>query len=431
MTSANGQRRPRHEARPLQPSIFGHNLTERTMNTQATPAGGPAIQTREVDPARLLEEILARTEKSKRVVLIDGALQQRIDKLEELLPPYLKGHGARLAKRAVLTMAWNAKLQECTPDSFVRCVLEAAEMGLAIDGRLAHAVPFNNKVRSTDGVERYRMECQFIPDYKGLIAVARRSGIIRDIHGDVVCANDHFEAHREGGRDVLIHKRDLKRPRGEVYAAYAIVLRPDGSWRYELMDLDELHAVRARSKSYTRAGEASGPWKTDPKEMYRKTVIRRTLKAYAEDAALKRALDKDDDIDAELDGPPAAAFTATTWPAPPPADPRSQQGGSETTLPEYPGQREPGDGEASEDPRTPRSPASATLDQRRAIDRLRVRLKMDTAELLGLIAEQGFKSPAAMTAEAAEQLLVQLEGLVVDQEIKDSKPQEREPGEEG
>jgi recombination protein RecT len=331
----------------VQPSFFGHNLTEKIMHTQATPVGGQTVVTREVDPARLLEEILARTEKSKRVLLVDGALQQRIDKLEELLPPYLKGHGARLAKRAVLTMARNAKLQECTPDSFVRCVLEAAELGLAIDGRLAHAVPFNNKVKDADGVERWRMECQFIPDYKGLILAARRSGIIRDIYGDVVCQNDQFDADRQGGQDVLIHKRDLKRPRGDVYAAYAVVLRPDGTWRYELMDLDELHQVRDRSKSYTRTdrdgnAKPSGPWVTDPKEMYRKTVVRRVLKMYAEDGALKRALDKDDNIDVDFDAPPAAAFVATPW-TPPGADPRSPQTDNATTLPEDPVQREPGE----------------------------------------------------------------------------------------
>jgi len=313
------------------------------MTTQAMPSGGQAVQTREFDPAVLLEQVLQRTEKNKRIVLVDGALQQRIDKLEELLPPYLKGHGARLAKRAVLTMARNAKLQECTPDSFVRCVLEAAELGLAIDGRLAHAVPFNNKVKDADGVERWRLECQFIPDYKGLIAVARRSGILRDLYGDVVCQNDYFQASREGGHDVLIHKRDLKRPRGDVYAAYAIAKLPDGSWRYEVMDLEELHQVRARSKSYTRTdrdgnAKASGPWVTDPKEMYRKTVVRRVLKMYAEDAALKRALDRDDDIGAELDAPPAAAFAATSW-----TPSASPQAGNATTLPEDSVQREPGE----------------------------------------------------------------------------------------
>jgi recombination protein RecT len=233
-------------------------------------------------------------------------------------------------------MARNPKLQEATLDSFVRCVLEAAELGQAVDGKLAHAVPFNNKVKDADGVERWRVECTFIADYKGLIAVARRSGIIRDIHADVVSDNDHFIAERQGGTDLLIHKRDLKRPRGNVYAAYAIVTRPDGTWRYELMDLEELHAVRARSKAFT-ASKPSGPWVTDPKEMYCKTVIRRTLKLYTEDAALKRALDKDDDIDAELEEPRATAFTPTTWPSAAASAPTSAPPGPATAGNQFDG----------------------------------------------------------------------------------------------
>jgi recombination protein RecT len=334
----------------MQPNFFTRDLRQ-TMQTQSLQPGGQ-VQRREIDPAALLEEVLQRTERNRRVLLVSQALDQRVEKIDELLPPYLKGHGSRLVKRAVLTMARNPKLQECTPDSFVRCVLEAAELGLAIDGRLAHAVPFNNKVKGSDGVQRWQMECQFIPDYKGLVAVARRSGIVRDIYGDVVCEHDYFDAQREMGRDVLVHKRDLKRGRGAVCAAYAMVLRPDGSSRYELMDLEELHAVRARSKSYSRTdrdgnAQASGPWVTDEKEMCRKTAIRRTLKMYAEDAALKRALDQDDDIDVELDAPRAAALTATQWPAEPPARAAEQESlpssyDEEDTEPEN-RQREPGE----------------------------------------------------------------------------------------
>ncbi len=87
--------------------------------------------------------------------------------------------------------------------------------------------------------------------------------------------------------------------------------------------------------------------------------------------------------------------------------------------------------EAPEDPPSPRPPARATIDQRRALDRLRIRLGMDSAEMLGLIAEQGFRSSADMTAEAAEELLVQLEGLAADQDIKAGRPGQRQPGEDG
>ena len=159
------------------------------MNPLTQQTAGQARQ-RELDPSVLLEQVLAKTEKNKRIVIVAKALDDRVERLRELLPGYMKPDAERLVKRAVLTMARIPKLQECTPDSFVRCVLEAAELGLAIDGRLGHAVPFKNKVKGSEGVERWRMECQFIPDYKGLVAVARRGGIVRDVHGDVDVADD-------------------------------------------------------------------------------------------------------------------------------------------------------------------------------------------------------------------------------------------------
>jgi recombination protein RecT len=312
------------------------------MSTQATPSGGHTVQTRELDPAVLFEQVLQRTEKNKRVVLIDGALQARIDRLEELLPPVLKGHGARLAKRAVLTFSRSPKLQACSADSFVRCVLEAAELGLAIDGRLGHAVPFNNKVKDADGVERWRMEATFIPDYRGLVAVAKRGGLIRDVRADVVCQNDHFEARRDGDRDILIHRRDLRQKRGPIYAAYTIVVLPDSTWRHELMDQEELDKVRSRSKSYS-AEKPSGPWVTDEAEMCKKTVVKRALKLYTEDPALRRALDADDrDVDLEL--PPSVAGLPTpARPAPAAAGPRLDPARDDATLPDSELGREPGE----------------------------------------------------------------------------------------
>src|SRR5262249_39806274 len=110
-----------------------------------------------------------------------------------------------------------------------------------------------------------------------------------------VCDNDVFIAERQGGQDTLIHKRDLKQPRGNVYAAYAVVTLPSGRWRYELMDLEELHKVRAKSKSYGGRDNPTGPWASDANEMYKKTVVRRVLKMYAEDGALRRALERDDE----------------------------------------------------------------------------------------------------------------------------------------
>ncbi len=258
------------------------------MATAQRPNGAAAAQTKEVDAAALLEEVLSRSQ-SQRYQVVNDALSKRIDRVEELLPENMKGQGARLVKRAMLTFSKNERLQQCTPASFISCVLQAAECGLAIDGRLAHAVPYNTKVKGADGRDRWEDVAQFQPDYKGLIAVAKRTGQIVDIYGDVICENDTFAHGRAGDVCRLEHTYDIQRPRGKTVGAYQIIVLPGGRWRYEVMGIADLDRIRSASKSGDR-----GPWGTHTDEMRKKTVAKRALKMYSDDPGLLKALEYDD-----------------------------------------------------------------------------------------------------------------------------------------
>lgn len=238
----------------------------------------------------LLEKVLER-EPSKRFQIVQGALDARIEKLREVLPADLKDQAERFVKRAMIEFDRNERLQECTAASIVRCVLQAAELGLTIDGRLAHAVPYNNK-KKIDGREVWRKESQLQLDYKGLIAVAKRSGQIIDIRGDVVCEHDSFEHGTSGTTSRCDHNYDHKAERGDVVAAYAVVYLPGGLWKYALMQKDELLAIRGRSKSFS--GKGGSPWKTDFNQMCVKTVMRRALKLYCDDPSVGGALAADE-----------------------------------------------------------------------------------------------------------------------------------------
>ncbi len=250
----------------------------------------------EKSPADLLEEVLSQSP-VKRFKAIDDFLQSRVDSLEELLPDAMKGQGARLAKRAIMTLNRNgSNYAEVTPASFIRCVLEAAELGLAIDGRLAHAVVYNNKHKGPDGKEVWSSDATLLLDYKGIVAVARRINLIADCWARIVYTNDEFAMSETDGQCHYSHTPSTGDP-GKSIGCYAVVKLPSGQWRHEWMPDSEINKIRARSKSFSKG---FGPWKTDESEMKKKTVLKRILKMYGDDPAFVRMLEIDDsDYDAE------------------------------------------------------------------------------------------------------------------------------------
>ncbi len=231
---------------------------------------------------------IALQNSTAKVKEVATQLGYRVQNIEELLPPQFKGQGERMVRRAILTMARQPALQEIPTYDLIRCVMEAAEVGLAIDGKHGYIV-------------KYKSVYQFQADYKGLVVSLRRIGTIKDCYADVVCTNDQFHAWREDGSSHLRHEFDLA-PRGDVIGAYAVVVLPDGEWRYELMTREQLDAIQRRAPS------KSGPWATDTNEQRKKTVIRRLLKLYVGDPAALRSLSEpweDDDIETEKAAPTA------------------------------------------------------------------------------------------------------------------------------
>lgn len=202
-----------------------------------------------------------------------------------MLPPCMKGQADRLCKRALIYFETKTDPQDYPPvDVFFKCVLAAAEMGLAIDGRLCHVVRFKSK-------------WQCVPDYKGIIAVAKRSGVILDCLPKVVHENDPFSASVEDGKSRLDHEELKVGDRGKVIGAYAIVYPPNAPYRYDWMSIDELNSIQ-------RAAPAQkGPWSTHVNEMRKKTVVKRIMKLFQEDAGVARALELSDEAEGYGDTP--------------------------------------------------------------------------------------------------------------------------------
>jgi recombination protein RecT len=194
----------------------------------------------------------------------------------------------QIKTQAAIAVSRNPGLLKCTQASFLESMVRAAELGLRFAGAggEAYLVP-------------YKSRCTLIIGYRGLCALARRTGIVTRIEARVVHEKDVFEVGYGTGQ-TLVHRPHLGADRGEIIAAYAVAELRDSDDQIEVMTRAELDLVRKRSPS-----GSDGPWVSDFAEMCRKTVLRRLCKylpfatAFEDALAAEDALDHDSPADQE------------------------------------------------------------------------------------------------------------------------------------
>jgi len=212
-------------------------------------------------------QIVPKTNSDLRLVIQSEKIQEQ---LVAALPRHYTPEQFTVIVRTQINR--NPKLAECDQGSFLSAMLQAAQMGIAPDGRNGHLIPrFNGKTQRT--------ECTFQPDYKGLVGLVRKNENVADLYAEVVYENDIFKVTKGLHRD-LIHEQDVKVDRGAAIGAYAVIAYKDGSYSWEFMSRVDVENVRNRSDSW-KAHLAKGydtPWKTDEGEMFKKTAIKRLIK---------------------------------------------------------------------------------------------------------------------------------------------------------
>jgi recombination protein RecT len=199
------------------------------------------------------------------------------DQIAMVLPNHIKPE--RMVRVACTAMLRTPKLAECDQTSFFNAMLQLSQWGLEPDGRRAHLIPFRNNREN-------RTECQLIIDYKGLVELILRAGNVASIHADKVCEADEFVY--DCGQ-IVSHRIDFRKPRGDVFAYYCIITRKDGTKKCEVMSREEVDAIRKRSKS-----ASNGPWVTDFDEMAKKTVFKRASKWCELSSEIRDAIEHDD-----------------------------------------------------------------------------------------------------------------------------------------
>lgn len=257
---------------------------------QATPAATmpPAPATPATTPAPTPAPAAVVTVEKKPIQVISETLEGMKDKFAAVL----RATGVtpeRFIRVTLLAIQMNPKLLEAHKPSLYTAVLRAAQLGLEPDGTLgqAYLIPFNRKYKQGNNWQE-RLEVQFIPGYKGLISLARRSGDVKSLGAVAVYEKDVFKVHRhlvpEFTHEPYLGDEDP----GEVKFFYAMAHFKDGGHHWDFMRVSEVNKIRDNSSGYKAAklypkkkdGKEfiDSPWTTNYEEMGKKTIIRRIAK---------------------------------------------------------------------------------------------------------------------------------------------------------
>lgn len=190
-----------------------------------------------------------------------------LERFRAALPKGLNSEKALSAFKSEIIRT--SQLQKCSPESLIKSALQAAQLGLEVNGILGHAY-----------IVPYKDSCQFILGYRGMIALARRSGQIISIYAQAVYKNDFFEF--EFGINEKLRHKPTSGERGELIYVYAIA-KLENTYskagkegvQFDVMSRSEIDKIKSRSQS---AKTNFSPWKTDYEEMAKKTVVRRLFK---------------------------------------------------------------------------------------------------------------------------------------------------------
>jgi len=299
--------------------------------------------------------------------------------LDEVLPKHIR----KPTFLSAILSAFNKtpRLGECTKVSLAHCILDIAAMGLFPTGGQAHLIPYrDNKTNRTN--------CTLILDYKGIVQLVRRTGLIENIHSDWVGEHDDFD-YLFGTGKFLKHKPNYKN-RGKPTVYYSYVKLQGGAEEFDIMHISDIEKVRKRSKA-----RDNGPWVTDFDEMAKKTIFKRLAKWLPISHEIMVLLEKDDEALTENERYRAAkpvfssepAGEATELPLGEPEPENADDTIPDDETPEEPAQEAPQD--PPEKPRRGRKPKTvADQAEIQIVDRIYALMKrdaVDEAEILAIL----------------------------------------------
>lgn len=210
-------------------------------------------------------------------------LQVYEGRIKRLLPASIGLTPERMGELAVTEMKKTPRLMQADMTSLMGALIQAGKLGLEV-GINAYLVPFFNSRRGC-------YEVNMIPDYRGLLALTRRSGEISSFSARPVYKKDLFD-YQFGTDEFLRHKQlatDDERGESNIVFFYAIARYKSGGYQFDVMTKGDVDKIRARSKS----GD-DGPWVTDYEAMGNKTIAKRLCKFLPVSIEVQHAVQLDD-----------------------------------------------------------------------------------------------------------------------------------------
>lgn len=122
--------------------------------------------------------------------------------------------------------------------------------------------------------------------YMGLMDLAMATGSIKWAQAEIVRANDGFARGRFDQAPTHTFN-PFSKDRGEIIGVYVVVKTADGDYLTHTMEISEVYDIRNRSEAWKRN---SGPWKTDPTEMIKKTCVKQAYKYWPKTERLETAI---------------------------------------------------------------------------------------------------------------------------------------------
>ncbi len=205
---------------------------------------------------------------------VRSAIERMSPQFKAALPAHVSVD--RFVRVTLTAVQTNPNLLNADRRTLFAAATKAAQMGLLPDGREGAIVTFKD-------------QAQWMPMVAGIMKLVRNSGEISTWSVQAVYENDTFDFCL-GDEEHIIHKPNLAN-RGKLIAVYSIVTMKDGEKSREVMSVEDVLAIKARSRSGN-----SGPWVSDFAEMSKKTVIRRHSKRLPLSTDIDGVLKEDDEL---------------------------------------------------------------------------------------------------------------------------------------